>query len=415
MPLTALTIRNAKPSTKPYKLFDGGGLYLEVHPNEARYWRLKYRVNGKEKRLALGVYPEVSLAEAREGREAARKLLREGQDPGASRQNQKLLAKFASESTFGGIALELLEQERHKLAEATYQKKLWILEDLLFPWLKNRPIASIEPPELLAILRRTEARDRLESAQRAKQLASAVFRYAIATGRATRDPSADLRGALKSPVIKNRAAITDPRKVGEMLRAIDGYAGQPTTRAALQLAPLVFVRPGELRAAEWSEFDFPLTNEDQRTEPAVWRIPAARTKMREEHVVPLSRQAVQILRRLHPQTGRTRYVFPGLRSLSRPLSNNTMNAALRNLGYDKETMTAHGFRTVASTLLNEKGFPPDIIERQLAHTERNKVRASYNKASYLDKRREMMQSWADYLDTLKNGSNVIPFVPAKQA
>jgi len=415
MPLTALEIRNAKPTLKPYKLSDGGGLYLEIRPNGSRYWRLKYRVHGKEKRLALGVFPEVTLTEARDGRDAARKLLRDGIDPGTAKKTQKLTARHAAESTFGGIALELLAKEKHELSESTYSKKLWILEELLFPWLRTRPISEIEAPELLAVLRRTESRGRLESAQRAKQLAGSVFRYAIITGRATRDPSADLRGALKTPVAKSRAAVTDPRKVGELLRSIYTYTGQPTTCAALQLAPLVFVRPGELRAAEWSEFSFDIAGNGTDKDPPVWRIPAKRTKMREEHVVPLSTQAVSILRGIHRHTGNGHYVFPGLRSNARPLSNNTLNAALRNLGYDKDTATAHGFRAMASTLLNELGYPPDIIEKQLAHAERNKVRAAYNRASYLDKRREMMQAWADYLDGLRKGADVIPFNLSRQA
>lgn len=354
------------------------------------------------------MYPEVTLAEARVGRDAARKQLRDGIDPGAVKKTQKLTARQSAESTFGGIALELLAKERHELSESAYSKKLWILNELLLPWLRDRPIAEIDAPELLAVVRRTESRDRLESAQRAKQLAGAVFRYAIITGRATRDPSADLRGALKTPVTKSRPAVTDPRKVGELLRSIDGYSGQPTTCAALKLAPLLFVRPGELRAAEWAEFSFDIAGDGSYTEAPVWRLPARRTKMREEHIVPLPTQAVAILRWIHRLTGRGRYVFPGLRSNARPLSNNTLNAALRNLGYDKDTATAHGFRAMASTLLNEQGYPPDIIEKQLAHAERNKVRAAYNRASYLDKRREMMQHWADYLDGLRASANVVP-------
>ncbi len=408
MALSVLAIRNATPKDKPYRLTDGGGLYLEIQPNDSRYWRFKYRLHGKEKRLALGVYPEVSIAEAPAGRDAARKQLRDGCDPGTVKKTQRLTARKTAELTFGGIALELMAKERHELSDSTYSKKQWILDELLLPWLRNRPIAEIDAPELLAALRRTESRNRLESAQRAKQLAGAVFRYAIITGRATRDPSADLRGALKTPVTKNRPAVTDPRKVGDLLRSIHRYSRQPTTCAALKLAPLLFVRPGELRAAEWAEFSFDVAGDGSYKDPSVWRLPAQRTKMREEHVVPLPTQAVAILQWTHRHTGSGRYVFPGLRSRARPMSNNTLNAALRNLGYDKDTATAHGFRAMASTLLNEQGYPPDIIEKQLAHAERNKVRAAYNCASYPDKRREMMQHWADYLDGLRLGADIIP-------
>ena len=408
MPLTALAVRNALPAAKIYKLADGGGLYLEVHPNGARYWRLKYRIHGKEKRLALGVYPEVSLADAREGREKARRLLRDGVDPGVVRKVEKLRAKHAAELTFDGIANEWLSAQRHELSSATYAKKRWICDQLLFPWLAGRPVDAIEPAELLAVLRRTESRGKLESVHRAKQLASAVFRYAIWSGRATRDPAADLRGALRASVPSKRAAITDPKLVGPLMRQIHGYAGNFVTCAALKLAPLLFVRPGELRGAEWAEFSDDLFCDSVATGVMpVWRIPAGRMKMREEHLVPLSSQAVVILRELHAVTGRGRYVFPSVRSSTRPLSENTINAALRALGFDKQTMTGHGFRAMASTILNEQGYPPDVIERQLAHAERSKSRKPYNRAEYLSQRRTMMQAWADYLDGLRLGASVV--------
>lgn len=397
--LTAVAIRNAKPSTKPQRLYDGGGLYLEIAPNGSRYWRMKYRHVGKEKRIAFGVYPEVSLSEARAKRDAARAAIREGRDPSAERRADRLRAVLSAETTFEAIGREWLAKQKPKLAGSTYAKSEWMLVDNVFPWLGSRPIAEIEAPELLAVLRRIEARGAHETAHRTKEKCGQVFRYAIATGRASRDPSADLRGALSPIVRTSRAAITDPGLMGDLLRALDGYTGQFATRCALRLAPLLFVRPGELRHAEWSEVDL---------DAAVWRIPARKMKMREAHTVPLSAQAVAILAELKPLTGRGRYLFPSLRTPAEPMSENTVNAALRRLGYDKDTMTGHGFRAMASTRLNEMGWPPDVIERQLAHAERNKVRAAYNRAQYMAERRSMMQSWADYLDGLSNGAKIVP-------
>ncbi|HEY5780340.1 MAG TPA: integrase arm-type DNA-binding domain-containing protein [Lysobacter sp.] len=390
--LTAVTIRNAKPSDKTQRLFDGGGLYLEVAPNGSRYWRMKYRHAGKEKRIAFGVYPEVSLSEARVKRDAARAAIREGRDPSAERRANKLRAVLSAETTFEAIGREWLAAQKRKLAASTFAKSEWMLGDNVFPWLGSRPIAEIDAPELLAILRRIEARGAHETAHRTKEKCGQVFRYAIATGRASRDPSADLRGALAPIVRTSRAAVTDPGLMGDLLRAIDGYTGQFATRCALRLAPLLFVRPGELRHAEWREMDL---------DAAVWRIPAHKMKMRETHTVPLSPQALAILRELEPLTGRGRYLFPSLRTPAEPMSENTVNAALRRLGYDKDTMTGHGFRAMASTRLNEMGWTPDVIERQLAHAERNKVRAAYNRAQYLAERKKMMAAWADYLDQLR--------------
>lgn len=398
MSLTVVAARNAQPREKPYKLAAGSGLYLEVMPTGARYWRLKYRFSGKEKRLALGVFPEISLADARTAVEKARALLREGVDPSAKRKADNLARRIAHDNTFEGVAREWLSKQGH-MAPATYEKSVWMLETLAFPWLGGRPIAEITAPELLAVLRRVEARGKLETAQRLKQRCGQIFRYAVATGRLERDPSSDLRGALATPKTKNRAAITEPAKIGELLRAIDGYSGNLITASALKLAPLTFVRPGELRSAEWAEFDL---------DGAEWRIPAAKMKMREEHVVPLSMQAVEILRELQPLTGSGRYLFPSIRSPKQPMSENTINAALRRLGYTVAEMTAHGFRAMASTRLNEIGFPVDHIERQLAHAERNKVRKAYNRAQYLAERRKMMQVWANYLDGLRESANVIP-------
>jgi integrase len=398
MALTDTAIRNAKPRAKAFKLADAAGLYLEVMPGGARYWRLRYRYAGKDTRLALGVYPEVTLAEARQRRDAARATLRDGRDPGAERKSDKVRRVIAAGSTFEAVSREWMAAQKRKLAPATFAKSQWLLDQVM-PWLGTRPIAEIDPPELLAALKRIEARGAHETAHRTKEKCGQVFRYAIAHGTARRDPSADLRGALAPIVRTSRAAITDPTKVGALLRAIDGYAGQHVTRCALRLAPLLFVRPGELRAMEWAELDL---------DAAEWRIPAHRMKMREAHVVPLSTQAVAILRELQPLTGRGRYCFPSLRTAAAPMSENTVNAALRALGYDKDTMTGHGFRAMASTRLNELGWSPDVIERQLAHAERNKVRAAYNRAQYMAERRRMMQAWSDYLDGLRAGGKVIP-------
>jgi integrase len=381
--LTVTQIRNAKAADKPLRLFDGSGLYLELSPSGARYWRLKYRHAGKEKVLALGVFPAVSLGEARSKRDAARAVLREGRDPAAERKADKRRALLATADTFEGIAREWLALQEKKLAATTFAKAKWTLETLVFPWLGAMPIATITAPDLLAVLKRIEGRGAHETAHRTKARCGQVFRYAIATGRATRDPAADLRGALAPVVSRNFSSITDADGVGELLRAIDNYSGQHATRCR----------------AQWSEIDF---------DKAQWRIPAARMKMREEHIVPLSGQALAVLRDLHPLTGEGRYLFPGLRTSREPMSENTVNAALRRMGYDKDTMTGHGFRAMASTRLNELGWKPDVIERQLAHAERNKVRAAYNRAQYMEERRKMMQAWADYLDALKSNSNVTP-------
>ena len=398
MPLTETAIRASKPKQKPLKLFDGGGLYLLINPQGSRLWRLKYRINGKEKLLAIGVYPDVTLKRAREKRDEARRLVADGIDPTAQRKADKL----AQSETFEKVAAEWLDKQRKRFSQASIEKAEWMFNDLLNPFLGSKPIAEITAPEILAVARKLEARGKHETAHRLRQRCGQVIRYAIATGRASRDPTADLRGALAPIVVTHRAAITEPHRIGELLRAIDGYHGQPSAAAALKLAPLLFARPGELRAATWSEF----TLDGEKPE---WRIPAERMKMREMHLVPLPKQAVAILRELHTITGDGTFLFPSLRTSSRPISDNTINAALRRLGYTKEEMTGHGFRAMASTCLNEQGWHPDLIELQLAHAERNKVRAAYNRAERLDERRKMMQAWADYLDGLRTGSNVVPF------
>lgn len=396
MALTELEIRSARATEKPIKLFDGDGLYLFVQPNGGRWWRFKYRFHGKERELSLGVYPEVSLKLARTRREDARRTVAEGIDPSAERK----AVKEARRVTFELVADEWLALQANKLASVTYDKARWMLSTFIYPRLGSRPIAEITAPELLAALRLIEARGTHETAHRTKQRVGQVFRYAIATGRAERDVSVDLRGALAPIVTTHHAAITDPIAIGHLLRAIDGYRGQPVTLAALKLAPLMFVRPGELRQAQWCEINL---------DAAEWRIPRERMKMREPHIVPLASQAMRVLSDLLPITGRSRYVFPSLRSNDRPMSENAINAALRRLGYGTDEMTGHGFRAMASTCLNELGCHPDAIELQLAHAERNKVRAAYNRATRLVERRKMMQVWADYLDTLRNGAQIIPF------
>jgi integrase len=391
MSLTEPDVRHAKSREKPYKLYDERGLFLLVQPSGARLWRFKYKHRRTEKLLALGAYPDVRLSDARKKRDEARRLLGSGGDPAAKRRAEKTQVI----DTFGAIASEWLETKRHALSESTWLRDRDQLFKMVGPYLASRPIAEIEAPDLLAVLRRVEKKGFIDTAHRVRAVSGRVFRYAIATGRARRDISADLKGALIPKRSRNLAAITDPGKVGALLRAIDGFDGQPTTIAALRLSAYLFVRPGELRAAEWREID--LANRE-------WRIPAARMKMKELHIVPLAKQAVELLTDLQRFTRNQRYVFPAIGKRERPMSENTVNAALRRIGYSKEEMTAHGFRTIASTLLNELGFNSDVIELQLAHKERNKVRAAYNRAQRLDERRHLMQEWADHLDRLRSTS-----------
>lgn len=388
--LTETAIRSLKPSDRPRKVFDGRGLYLLVTPTGSRLWRLKYRFHGVEKVLSLGVYPDVTLQSARSRRDKARQQIAEGIDPLAERKAEK--TKLAS--NFKDVALVWLERQRKNYSEATVEKTQWMFESHLFPALGTRPIVTIRAPELLRLLLKIETRGLNETAHRLRQRMGQVFRYAIVTGLCEHDPTLALRGALAPVIPKHHAAITDPQQIGGLLRAIDSYNGQPTTCIALKFAPYVFARPIELRAAEWSEFRL------QGDKPE-WRIPAGRMKMKEEHIIPLSRQAVALLRQLQALTGDGRYLFPGVGNNRRPMSENTINAALRRLGYAKDEMTGHGFRSLASTIMNEEGWPPDLIELQLAHTEPNKVRAAYNGAKRLEERRKMMQAWADHLDTLR--------------
>ena len=388
-------IDNARPADKPFNLADGGGLVLQVQPSGGLWWRLRYRFAGKQMMLSLGTYPDTSLKMAREKRDDARRLLAAEPpiDPSMARKAERQAA--TSPETLKAIATEFLEMQTAGAAATTLRR----LELHVFPYLGKRPIARITAAELLAVLRRVEHKGAHDTAHRIRSACSRIWRYAVGSGRAEQDIAAALAGQLAPVNAKNFATITEPRRIGELLRAIDGYSGLHSVCAALKLAPLVFVRPGELRAATWDEFDL---------EEAEWRIPAHRTKLRVEHVVPLADQAVAILDDLFPLTGsESGYVFPSVRSRSTCMSDNSLNAALRRMGYSKEQMTAHGFRSMASTRLNELGFPPDVIEKQLAHAERNKVRAAYNHASYLLQRREMMQFWADYLDSLKKGVDVV--------
>ena len=379
-------------SLTPGKHFDGHGLYLEVMPSESRFWRMKYRHGGKENRLSFGPYPDVSLTEARDRAGAARAKLRAGNDPAAERKAERKQQQ-SDAMTFAVARDEWLAMQTKALSLTTLTKARWLFS--LASDLDDMPLASINAPVVLEVLRKIEANGHNESCHRVKQRISQVFRFAIATGRADSDPTSALRGALAPVKVTNRAAIIDPKGIGDLLRAIDGYSGAPTTTAALKLAPLLFARPGNLRAMEWAEIDFV---------SAEWRIPAGKMKMRDAHVVPLSKQAIAILRGVKPITGHARYVFPSLLSEDRPMSDNTINTALRRLGFDKDTMTGHGFRAMASSLLHELGWASDVIERQLAHAERNKVRAAYHRAQYMAERRKMMQAWSDHLDQLRNGT-----------
>ncbi len=403
MPLTDTAIRKAKPGDAPIKLRDGGGLYLLMRPDGARWWRWDYRrpVTGKRNTLSLGTYPDVGLADARQRHAEARKLLAAGVDPGEQRKQAKreqAAVAAAAGDTFEVVAR--LWMARQSVARVTAEKNRWLLEAFLFPEIGSRPIGEITPRDLLDALRKIEATGKLETAARAKIKAGQVFRYAMLEGKAEIDPTASLRGALKAAKARHHAAVTEPAKIGQLMRAIDGFNGQPVTHAALKLAPLVFVRPGELRAAEWEEIDL---------DAAMWRVRPERMKMKAAHLVPLSSQAVAILRDLHALTGGGHYVFPGMRP-NRPMSENTINAALRALGYSGDEMTGHGFRSMAATRLNEMGWNSDAIERQLAHAETNKVREAYTHAAqYLAERTRMMQAWADYLDALRDNTNVLPF------
>lgn len=404
MALTDVAIRNAKPGAKAIKLADGGGMFLLVTPAGGKLWRLKYRVDGREKLLAIGAYPGIGLGEARRRREEARELIALGKDPSREKQREKVRARIQAADTFKAICDEYCEKRRRDgtkgWAPATATRSEYLLS-LVCGSIGKLPIGEIEPADVLTAIRRIEGKGKLESARRSLQLAGAVFRYAVATARLVSDPTRDLRGALTAPTVTHYGAITDAKKAGELLRAIDDYDGSGITKLALQISPHVFVRPGELRHAEWSEIDL---------DGALWIIPAGKMKMRKAHHVPLSRQAVELFREVQAVTGPAGFVFPSVRTRTRPMSENTINAGLRRLGYATDEMTAHGFRAMASTLLNESGkWNPDAIERALAHGDTDKVRAAYHRGAHWKERVEMAQWWSDYLDQLRKGADVVPF------
>ena len=396
MALSDITVKKAKPHEKAMRLFDGGGLYQEVSPAGGKLWRWKYRYGGKEKRLSLGTYPDTGLADARAKHGVARKLLAAGIDPSVQRKAEKLATKERSANTFAAIAAELLAQRAKKLAPGSAERERRLLETDLAS-LAAVPIADVTAPLLLRSLRKIEHRGAVETAHRARMLASQVFRYAIATGRADRNPAVDLVGALSQPDKKHFASLTEPADVAPLLRALWGYQGSPVVNAALKLAPLFFVRPGELRCARWADIDL---------DAAEWRYTASKTGT--PHIVPLATQAVDILRELQELTGRAEYVFPGVRGRDRPMSENTINAAMRRMGFDGDTMTGHGFRAMARTILDEVlGFRPDFIEHQLAHAVRDPNGRAYNRTAHLPERKKMMQGWADYLDTLRADTGTV--------
>ncbi|WP_066092672.1 tyrosine-type recombinase/integrase [Xanthomonas massiliensis] len=411
--LTDLALRKAKPGDKPLR--DGGGLYALPGPNGRHGWRLDYRVHNTRKTISLGVYPDVSLTEARKRREEARQMVAAGIDPSENRKAEKAAGAERAANSFEVIAREWLASQKAGWTDSHHAKQVARLENHAFPWIGKKPIAEVGVADLRPLLDKMAKAEHNEQAHRVMAAVASVFKYAVATGRAERNPAADLSAALPPRRKRSFPTITDPKAIGGLLRAIDGYQGTATTIAALKLAPLTFVRPGELRGARWKEVEL-----DHADGPR-WVIPPERRKLRkdakenpttEPHVVPLSRQAAAILHELQPLTGNREFVFPGVRDPKRPMSENTINAALRNIGYDGDTIVGHGFRHMASTLLNEQGFNPDAIERQLAHKGQG-VRAIYNLAKFMPERRKMMQAWADYLDGLRadTSSTVVPFKP----
>lgn len=400
MPLTDTAIRTAKPADKPRKMADEKGLYLLLQPTGGKLWRFDYRFEGKRKTLALGAYPDVTLKAARERLGDARTLLADGVDPSLNRKAQNAAKATSAANSFEVVAREWFAKFKPQWTDGHSEKILARLERDIFPWVGGRPIADVKAPEILACLRRVEKRGAIETAHRGLQNCGQVFRYAIATGRAERDIAADLRGALPPVKQTHRAAITEPKAIGELMRAIDGYSGSLVTVCAMKVAPLVFLRPGELRQAQWSEIDL---------DRAEWNIPAERMKMREPHLVPLSTQAVAILREIQALTGDGIYIFPSPRTRTRPMSNNAILSALRRMGYAKEEMSGHGFRAMARTILDEVlNIRPDYIEHQLAHAVKDPNGRAYNRTAHLAERRTMMQQWSDYLDKLKTGADVIP-------
>ncbi len=394
--LTEVQVRNAKASNKTVRIFDGYGMYLEIAPSGSKWWRLKYRHLGKEKRLSLGVYPETGLKGARARRDDARRLLSNGVDPSENRKAVRASRIEQAGNSFEVVAREWFEKYSANWAENHSKRIIRRLEKDVFPWLGARPVGDIKAMDLLTTIRKLEKRDVLETAHRTLATCGQIFRYAVATGRAERDPSGDLRGAIPPVKGEHFAAVTDPKKVGELLRVLEGYQGSLIVQSALALAPLVFVRPGELRTAQWVDID--LAN-------AEWRYTVSKTNT--AHVVPLARQAVTIFETVRGLTGKGQYVFPSARSRKRPMSDNAILAAMRRMGISKDEMSGHGFRAMARTILDEVlGFRPDLIEHQLAHAVRDPLGRAYNRTAHLPERREMMQRWADYLDDLKSGAKI---------
>lgn len=391
LPLTDAKIKNLAPKEKPYKVFDGRGLYLEVYPHGSKMWRVKYRFEGKDRRVSLGAYPEVGLREARDKAAEVRLKLRDGNDPAASikRVEEEKTTFQEVVDDWAGRFLVLSQT-----APATIKRKRIFLDKHILPTLGPMPMREIDPPVILKLMRKIEAQGHLETAHRVKMICSQIFRFGVAGGQVDRDPTQDLRGAVPPPKVKHRASIIDPAKIAKLLKDVWNYGGHAVVCHALKILPYVFVRPGELRHACWDEIDWP---------EKLWRIPAEKMKMKTPHLVPLSSQVIEILENLKKHTGRHHFLFPGHRNYDRPMSDMAVNAALRYLGYSSEEITGHGFRSMASTILNEQGYNRDWIERQLAHTERDGVRAAYNYAEYLPERRKMMQAWADYLDLLRLG------------
>jgi integrase len=406
--LTDAAVRRAKPGAHAIRLFDGGGMYLEVAPSGGKWWRHKFRYGGKEKLLSLGIYPQISLSEARKRRQAARELLAKGIDPSAVRKAEKAAPANLIADSFEVVAREFLAVKIEEWSGPHSTRWLQRLEHDVFPWLGAQSLASITAPMLLQVLRRVEARGVRETVHSIQQSCGQVFRYGVSTGRCERNPATDLRGALRPVLVKHMAAVTEPKELGDLLRAIDEYQGSPVTRAALQISALVFQRPGNIRAMKWTDVEL-------EGEAPIWTIPAAEMKRARygkengrPHLVPLAQQAVAILEDLHPLTGHGKYVFPSLHGEGRCMSENTVNVALRRLGVDKDTHTAHGFRSSARTLIVEKlGVPPEVIESQLAHAKPG-LGNTYDRAEFVEQRRQMMDAWANYLDKLRKGGSVIP-------
>lgn len=392
MALSDTAIRSAKPAERPFKLSDGGGLHLLVQPNGTKLWRLKYRFGSKEKLLSFGPYPSTGLADARKRRDQAKRLLSEGSDPSEHKRKERLAAAVAQRNTFGEVAAEFIDGKRSSgTADVTIDKLRWLLEDLAAP-LTNRPVSQITPAEVLELLKRIEKSGRRDTARRLRGTISGVFRLSIMTLRAESDPTYPLRGALLAPVVTNRPAITDEKGLGRLMASIDEYDGWLTITAALKFIALTCARPGEVRHATRAEIDMG---------KALWRIPPERMKMRRPHDVPLSRQALDVLKDIWPMSDHGELIFPSIRSNRKPLSENAFNSALRRMGYSKDEVTAHGFRSSASTILNDRGFSPDVIEAVLAHQDENDVRRAYNRAKYWPERVKLMQDWADLLDEFR--------------